>query len=294
MVGKGNRMRNPYEQTGRSGRGVLWFDGPNKAADALILVAIRGVQHMAVVRRDSGHWAMPGGFVGPEEGPRAAAFRELAEEAGVVVGPRSVEHARLVYEGYVRDPRNTDDSWIETSVYCLDLGDSEAPPLRAGDDARDVTYLEVTDGNIRDLYPGHAMIVRQILDARGAGTCEDCFNSMVEDFALDSPEATSVVSRILNAVIVYGMDRDHANPNVAIRLGVLFGILTRASRLVEEEFVGRLSPSDLAVVEGRIGQFLARTPPSRANVAAAIDKLTSKPRFDFKATIVSPNPGSIN
>ena len=47
----------------------------------------------------------------------------------------------LVYAGYVDDPRNTDDAWMETEVRNFHLDDDLAAqiPLEAGDDARHPT-----------------------------------------------------------------------------------------------------------------------------------------------------------
>lgn len=47
---------------------------------------------------------------------------------------------RLVYRGYVDDPRNTDNAWMETTAFHFHCSDAVARrlPLRAGDDASDV------------------------------------------------------------------------------------------------------------------------------------------------------------
>ena len=68
-----------------------------------------------------------------------------------------------IYRGYVDDPRNTDNAWTETTAYhfhcAAELG--EKLRLGAGDDARDVTWLDVDmeEERYRKLYGGHRALV---------------------------------------------------------------------------------------------------------------------------------------
>ena len=68
-----------------------------------------------------------------------------------------------IYRGYVDDPRNTDNAWTETTAYhfhcAAELG--EKLRLGAGDDARDVTWLDVDmeKERYRKLYGGHRALV---------------------------------------------------------------------------------------------------------------------------------------
>ena len=63
---------------------------------------------------------------------------------------------RLVYRGYVDDPRNTDNAWLETTAvlfHCsAELG--ERMHLAAGDDAAKAEWLDVSDSDERERHEG--------------------------------------------------------------------------------------------------------------------------------------------
>ncbi|KAI1712914.1 NUDIX domain-containing protein [Ditylenchus destructor] len=126
---KYGRPLNPMGRTGLRGRGMLGAWGPCHAADAIISrfrPGTRILEAVLVRRKDNNKWAMSGGFVdrNMEEAkdPSIAAIREFTEEA-----LNNKEDAMLevfwnnskvqIYEGYVDDERNTDNSWMITNVY---------------------------------------------------------------------------------------------------------------------------------------------------------------------------------
>jgi hypothetical protein len=124
------RPMNPRGRTGMSNRGLCGKWGPNHAADPVVT---RFNPHkkeptleVCVVRRaDTGEWALPGGFVQPNEQVSETLRRVFAEEAGVLSRRHqredfnalvneliSSEHAMDIYRGYVDDPRNTDNAYV--------------------------------------------------------------------------------------------------------------------------------------------------------------------------------------
>lgn len=154
--------RNVMGRTGLSGRGTLFFWGPNHAADILLLRpgSKPGQQEALLIRRNDGQWAFPGGFIGTGEDPIVAGLRELGEEA--ILNADGVQdllkdRARLVYQGYADDPRNTDNAWIETSASLATVTreESERLQLRPADGTLQVEWVELTAQRVARLFAGH-------------------------------------------------------------------------------------------------------------------------------------------
>jgi len=172
------RPLNPAGRTGKSGRGGLGKWGSNFAADPLVTrynCETGRLQIVVIRRNDTQEWAMPGGMVDPGETVSLTARREFAEEAGNHEGEDKVKFEELVkelfsrangkilYHGYVDDPRNTDNSWMETAAMHYHCKPQLASMLntKAGDDADDVKWLDIQeDGSVENLYANHSCFVK--------------------------------------------------------------------------------------------------------------------------------------
>ncbi|XP_050350488.1 ADP-ribose pyrophosphatase, mitochondrial isoform X2 [Nymphalis io] len=176
--------QNPVGRTGICGRGVLGRWGPNHAADPVVTRWKHTekdkkpiLQFIAIKRRDTGEWALPGGMVDPGEKVAATAIREFQEEAlnslEASESEKQIWKEKLenffsggikIYSGYVDDPRNTDNAWMETVAYNFhDESGSivSALKLQAGDDAVGVQWVDITDN--LNLYASHKDIVNAVL-----------------------------------------------------------------------------------------------------------------------------------
>lgn len=182
------RPRNPVGRTGLKGRGLLGKWGPNKAADPVVTrwKTIDGqkvcnessgkpiLQFVAIERRDCREWAIPGGMVDPNEQVSVTLKREFMEEALSIADKTEEQKQKLkddiqslfasgslVYNGYVDDPRNTDNAWMETTAVHFHDEESDSVgslALKAGDDARSVQWMDI-DQNLK-LYANHYTFVR--------------------------------------------------------------------------------------------------------------------------------------
>ena len=169
------RPLNPRGRTGITNRGRLGKWGANHAGDAIVTrrnpnIEGRPLEFVAIKRKDTGEWAIPGGMVDPGEIATSTLRREFREEATALTQDAhdpsaaaaamrrfdtlletlfNAENGRIVYRGYVDDPRNTDNAWMETLCMHFHVPDSLATalPLRSGDDACDVKWLEMGDHN---------------------------------------------------------------------------------------------------------------------------------------------------
>ena len=103
--------------------------------------------------------------------------REFLEEAADSTNPlvakrnaavarqfdRFFERGAPIYRGYVDDPRNTDNAWVETQVRSFhDHSDAVFRnfDLKAGDDATNVAWLDVDDG--LQLYATHKDFIHMV------------------------------------------------------------------------------------------------------------------------------------
>ena len=121
-------------------------------------------------------------MVDPGETVSTTVKREFMEEAMDTTGDRSsnVEeidkmvssffaNGQKIYSGYVDDPRNTDNAWMETVAFLFhdDSGSTIGKfDLKAGDDAKALKWTDIS--NDVELYASHSLFVEravQLLDA---------------------------------------------------------------------------------------------------------------------------------
>ncbi|MFD9143994.1 NUDIX domain-containing protein [[Kitasatospora] papulosa] len=115
--------------------------------DGFVLLIERGWDPHA------GQWALPGGHVDPGETSRAAAARELAEEAGVYAGPEELNQVGT-WDAPGRDPRGR----YVTVAYQLTV--ISGTPAEAGDDAVNVRWWPLAD--LPPLAFDHADIIATV------------------------------------------------------------------------------------------------------------------------------------
>ncbi|WP_341719908.1 NUDIX domain-containing protein [Micromonospora sp. FIMYZ51] len=129
------RPVNPVQRTGRVGRDLgRW--GENQAADPIVVADSPDGRVVLLIRRDDcGMWAIPGGMVDPGETAPQALVRELREETGVDLAGLPCE---IVWQGYVYDPRNSDEAWICSTAALYRLPATVTP--HAGSDALDAAW----------------------------------------------------------------------------------------------------------------------------------------------------------
>lgn len=138
------------------------YPHPAVATDIAVFTLRRGALNVLLIERAAepfrGDWALPGGFLQPEEQLDACARRELREET-------SVDADLLVHFGNFsapdRDPRER-----VISVAYLALLPSDELRLAADTDAAEARWFPV-DG-LPSLAFDHALILKRALEALGA------------------------------------------------------------------------------------------------------------------------------
>ncbi|KAI3380069.1 hypothetical protein SNEBB_006964 [Seison nebaliae] len=182
---------NPIGRTGLCGRGILGRWGPNHAADAIVTRWCRNekneivkseidgkrlLEFVSIRRGDTGEYALPGGMVDKDELVSEAIKREFGEEALNSLEMEEEEKMRImknleefftskgyhIYSGYVDDPRNTDNAWMETVATSFHDESGECMTkfqLNAGDDASHVQWTKFY-GDLQ-LYASHASFIQK-------------------------------------------------------------------------------------------------------------------------------------
>lgn len=180
---------NPFGRTGISGRGILGRFGVNHAADPIVSTWKRDsnnaiVKHhedkkpiliiLCIKRRDTQETALPGGMVDAGEKVSTTLKREFIEECmnGKIQEFELDEFFKdgiEIYKGYIDDPRNTDNAWMESSA--VNFHDEDGTFLsklkyEAGDDAASIFWIEA-DRNLK-LYANHIKLIEATAKLRNA------------------------------------------------------------------------------------------------------------------------------
>ncbi|XP_021505346.2 transient receptor potential cation channel subfamily M member 2 isoform X4 [Meriones unguiculatus] len=183
---------NPMGRTGLRGRGSLSWFGPNHTLQpvvtrwkrnqggAICRKSVRKMLEVLVMKLPhSEHWALPGGSREPGEMLPRKLKRVLRQEFWVAFETLLMQGTE-VYKGYVDDPRNTDNAWIETvavSIHFQGQNDVELKRLEENLHTHDPkesasvlgmsTEWQVVDRRI-PLYANHKTILQKVASLFGA------------------------------------------------------------------------------------------------------------------------------
>ncbi|EEC14441.1 nudt9 protein, putative, partial [Ixodes scapularis] len=174
--------QNPHGRTGLLGRGRLGRWGPNHAADPVVTskAVLTVPASTANSSCDTDYKMMPqvkkrqtfnskmkrGGF---HAGKTACCIGMQCYRDPYAFGVSLLLSCIMVYKGYVDDPRNTDNAWMETVAYNFHDGAGNTVgkfSLEAGDDAAKVRWTDV--GKELRLYASHSDLLQKAADCLGA------------------------------------------------------------------------------------------------------------------------------
>jgi ADP-ribose pyrophosphatase YjhB (NUDIX family) len=108
-----------------------------------------------------GLWAIPGGFLEPDESRFVGALRELVEETGLAIAMSEAE-ACCVGHWVVDAPRRSARGRILTTLYVFDLGvRTELPPVMGADDAAKAEWVSLPSIKSGACFEDHFFLVSQ-------------------------------------------------------------------------------------------------------------------------------------
>ncbi|XP_060539083.1 transient receptor potential cation channel subfamily M member 2 isoform X3 [Pantherophis guttatus] len=169
---------NPMGRTGLRGQGILRFFGPNHALHPVVTRWRRNVDG-SIYRKNLkkmlevlvvkfpflDNWALLGGSLEPGEALPQKIKQVLRREFWPQF-QKLLNQGTEIYKGYLDDPRNTDNAWIETvaiSVHFEDQNDVEMKRLNSflqGCDFEVFVRWQVVDKKI-PLYVNHKELLRK-------------------------------------------------------------------------------------------------------------------------------------
>ncbi|ELV10344.1 Transient receptor potential cation channel subfamily M member 2 [Tupaia chinensis] len=173
---------NPMGRTGLRGRGILSYFGPNHVLHpvvtrwrrnqdgAICRESIKKMLEVLVMKHPlSEHWALPGGSREPGDTlPRK--LKQILRQECWPSFESLLRQGMEVYKGYMDDPRNTDNAWIETvaiSIHFQDQNDAELKQLNSARDPGVSIRWQVVDKRI-PLYSNHKTILQKVATLFGA------------------------------------------------------------------------------------------------------------------------------
>ena len=123
------------------GKYIYDWPRPMVTVDATVFTHCGGTTKVLLIKRgnepDKGKWAVPGGFVDPDEELEDAAARELAEETGLT----GVKLEQMRAFGTVgRDPRGR-----MITITFMGIATKGQDQIRPGDDAARARWFDIED-----------------------------------------------------------------------------------------------------------------------------------------------------
>lgn len=109
-----------------------------------------------------GLWALPGGFVNPNERILDAVIRELREETKIKV-PVPVLRGSIKKTAVFDDPSRSLRGRTVTQAFYIELEPGKLPPVKGSDDAADAKWVPLSEVKEEEMFEDHYGIICEFL-----------------------------------------------------------------------------------------------------------------------------------
>jgi bifunctional NMN adenylyltransferase/nudix hydrolase len=145
-----------------------WSSAPYLPIFSTVDAVVRADNHVLMVQRGGfpgkGQWALPGGFVEPNERLRDGAVRELQEETRIQVDRETLLASQIDRDVFDHPDRSTRGRTI-TNAFFFDLALAPPPSVTAADDATAARWVSTSWllQNETQIFEDHLLIVNRFL-----------------------------------------------------------------------------------------------------------------------------------
>ena len=145
-----------------------WEDAPHAPTFVTVDAVVVQSGHILLVRRGAhpgyGLWALPGGFLNPNEKIEQAAIRELKEETKIKI-PENILKAKIKKREVFDDPHRSDRGRTITHAFFIDLPGAAngLPKVKGSDDADYATWVPIAALEGEHMFEDHYHIVQAMI-----------------------------------------------------------------------------------------------------------------------------------
>ena len=164
---------------------------PSVTVDVLVFSFINDQLQLLLIQRKhdpfAEAWALPGGFIEPEETLLQSAQRELQEETGLTLN-------QLFFTGIYGNPGRDPRGRTISAAYRTDIIWGEAPGLQAQDDAKDARWYSIA--HLPALAFDHLQIIEDAISDLYAALTDQYPGSTLNKKTTQTPGVDTVLKQI--------------------------------------------------------------------------------------------------
>lgn len=144
----------------------LWAGTPYPVIFNTVDAVVIQSGHILLVRRKAypgkGLWALPGGYINPDENLEQSMLRELKEETKIQVDDWTIRECTKKSETFA-DPNRSPRGRVITHAFLVKLPDkTRLPKVKGSDDAEKAKWVPLADIRMDQMFEDHGHIIRKM------------------------------------------------------------------------------------------------------------------------------------